>query len=76
MSIRVLFFQICITSIYPEDEDINLSISHAFDSIGFKEKPRYEIKAIEEEDWIKRSQVSLICLICSFYFSLYALLFF
>ncbi|KEH19412.1 ribosomal protein L11 methyltransferase [Medicago truncatula] len=50
--------EICITSIYPEDEDINLSISHAFDSIGFKEKPRYEIKAIEEEDWIKRSQES------------------
>ncbi|XP_073219923.1 uncharacterized protein [Cicer arietinum] len=49
---------ICITSIYPQEEDINLSISHAFDSIGFKEKPRYEIKAIEEEDWIKRSQES------------------
>ncbi|CAI8606946.1 unnamed protein product [Vicia faba] len=50
--------EICITSIYPEGEDINLNISHAFDSIGFKEKPRYEIKAIEEEDWIKRSQES------------------
>ncbi|KAK2355255.1 ribosomal protein L11 methyltransferase [Trifolium repens] len=50
--------EICITSIYPEDEDINMSISHAFDSIGFKEKPIYEIKAIEEEDWIKRSQES------------------
>lgn len=50
--------EICITSIYPQEEDINLSISHAFDSIGFKEKPRYEIKAIEEEDWIKRSQES------------------
>ncbi|XP_058747392.1 uncharacterized protein LOC131620355 isoform X2 [Vicia villosa] len=50
--------EICITSIYPEGEDINLNISHAFDSIGFKEKPRYEIKAIEDEDWIKRSQES------------------
>jgi hypothetical protein len=43
-----------------------MSISHAFDSIGFKEKPIYEIKAIEEEDWIKRSQVNLICLFCAF----------
>ncbi|CAK8561335.1 unnamed protein product [Lathyrus sativus] len=50
--------EICIISIYPEGEDINLNISHAFDSIGFKEKPRYEIKAIEEEDWLKRSQES------------------
>ncbi|CAL5196799.1 unnamed protein product [Lathyrus oleraceus] len=52
--------EICITSIYPEGEDINLNISHAFDSIGFKEKPRYKIKAIEEEDWIKRSQESFL----------------
>ncbi|RYQ96650.1 hypothetical protein Ahy_B08g092491 isoform B [Arachis hypogaea] len=31
-------------------EDINMSISHAADSIGLKEIPRYEVKIIEEDD--------------------------
>lgn len=52
--------QICISSIFPEGEDINLSISHAFDSIGLKETPKYEVKAIDEKNWVKRAQVNLI----------------
>lgn len=52
--------QIRISSIFPEGKDINLSISHAFDSIGLKETPKYEVKAIEEKEWVKRAQVNLI----------------
>ncbi|QHO49264.1 Ribosomal protein methyltransferase [Arachis hypogaea] len=37
-------------------EDINMSISHAADSIGLKEIPRYEVKIIEEDDWMKGDQ--------------------
>ncbi|KAL4393447.1 hypothetical protein AHAS_Ahas02G0052900 [Arachis hypogaea] len=37
-------------------EDINMSISHAADSIGLKEIPRYEVKIIEEDDWMKGAQ--------------------
>ncbi|RYR59798.1 hypothetical protein Ahy_A05g025782 isoform G [Arachis hypogaea] len=38
-------------------EDINMSISHAADSIGLKEIPRYEVKIIEEDDWMKGAQL-------------------
>ncbi|XP_047161101.1 uncharacterized protein LOC124831224 isoform X3 [Vigna umbellata] len=48
--------EICISSIFPEVEDINISILHAADSIGLKEIPRYEVKIYEEDDWMKRSQ--------------------
>jgi len=53
------FLQICISSIFPEVEDISVSILHAADSIGLKEIPRYEVKICEEDDWMKRSQVNL-----------------
>ncbi|RYQ85049.1 hypothetical protein Ahy_B10g104532 isoform A [Arachis hypogaea] len=33
-----------------------MSISHAADSIGLKEIPRYEVKIIEEDDWMKGAQ--------------------
>ncbi|XP_027909269.1 uncharacterized protein LOC114168582 isoform X1 [Vigna unguiculata] len=51
--------EICISSIFPEVEDISVSILHAADSIGLKEIPRYEVKICEEDDWMKRSQESL-----------------
>ncbi|RYR63003.1 hypothetical protein Ahy_A04g020784 isoform D [Arachis hypogaea] len=41
---------------YIKGEDINMSISHAADSIGLKEIPRYEVKIIEEDDWMKGAQ--------------------
>ncbi|KAK7313083.1 hypothetical protein VNO77_37471 [Canavalia gladiata] len=50
--------EICISSIFPQGEDINLSISHAADSIGLKEIPRYEVKINEEVDWVKINQES------------------
>nr|KYP54566.1 Ribosomal protein L11 methyltransferase [Cajanus cajan] len=49
--------EICISSIFHEVEDINVSISHAADSIGLKEIPRYVVKT-NEEDWVKKSQES------------------
>ncbi|KAK7317714.1 hypothetical protein RJT34_02169 [Clitoria ternatea] len=53
--------EISISSIFPEGEDINVSISHAADSIGLEETPRYEVKINEEEeDWIKRAQESFL----------------
>ncbi|XLT46768.1 hypothetical protein HN873_039372 [Arachis hypogaea] len=53
---RELAQQICVSSIFLEGEDINMSISHAADSIGLKEIPRYEVKIIEEDDWMKGAQ--------------------
>ncbi|KAL1363429.1 hypothetical protein HN51_011645 [Arachis hypogaea] len=50
--------EICVSSIFLEGEDINMSISHAADSIGLKEIPRYEVKIIEEDDWMKGAQES------------------
>ncbi|RYR63013.1 hypothetical protein Ahy_A04g020784 isoform Q [Arachis hypogaea] len=44
------------TGDYIKGEDINMSISHAADSIGLKEIPRYEVKIIEEDDWMKGAQ--------------------
>ncbi|XLR35139.1 hypothetical protein S83_063039, partial [Arachis hypogaea] len=48
--------EICVSSIFLEGKDINMSISHAADSIGLKEIPRYEVKIIEEDDWMKGAQ--------------------
>ncbi|XP_016188800.1 uncharacterized protein LOC107630228 isoform X3 [Arachis ipaensis] len=48
--------EVCVSSIFLEGEDINMSISHAADSIGLKEIPRYEVKIIEEDDWMKGAQ--------------------
>ncbi|XLR50508.1 hypothetical protein HN51_001200, partial [Arachis hypogaea] len=50
VSTRVYGSQSC------KGEDINMSISHAADSIGLKEIPRYEVKIIEEDDWMKGDQ--------------------
>ncbi|XLR23408.1 hypothetical protein S83_051308, partial [Arachis hypogaea] len=48
--------QICVSSIFLEGEDINMSISHAADSISLKKIPRYEVKIIDEDDWMKGAQ--------------------
>ncbi|KAE9592902.1 putative ribosomal protein L11 methyltransferase [Lupinus albus] len=50
--------EICISSIFPDGEDVNMSISHAADSIGLKEIPRYEVKINEDNEWMKKSQES------------------
>ncbi|KAL1361245.1 hypothetical protein AAHE18_04G239300 [Arachis hypogaea] len=57
---RELAQQICVSSIFLEGEDINMSISHAADSIGLKEIPRYEVKIIEEDDWMKGAQPRVV----------------
>ena len=56
--------QICISSIFPEGHNVSLSISHAADSIGLKEIPKYEVRVGEQYDWIKKTQVDL--LLCPF----------
>ncbi|XP_020979408.1 uncharacterized protein LOC107640573 isoform X2 [Arachis ipaensis] len=48
--------EICVSSIFLEGEDINMSISHAADSISLKKIPRYEVKIIDEDDWMKGAQ--------------------
>ncbi|KAL5565284.1 hypothetical protein UlMin_028448 [Ulmus minor] len=50
--------EICIDSIFPEDEDVSMCISHAADSIGLKQIPKYEVKLGDQYDWIKKTQES------------------
>ncbi|KAM5586103.1 hypothetical protein ABKV19_005144 [Rosa sericea] len=50
--------EICITSIFPEGEDVNTCISCAADSISLKEIPSYEVTIGEQYDWIKKTQES------------------
>ncbi|OMO88935.1 Ribosomal protein L11 methyltransferase [Corchorus capsularis] len=50
--------EICIESIFPELEDVDVCISQAADSIGLKEIPSYEVKKGEHHDWIKKTQES------------------
>lgn len=54
--------QICITSIFPEGEDVNTCISRAADSISLKEMPSYKVTMGEQYDWIKKTQVILLLL--------------
>ncbi|TYI32279.1 hypothetical protein ES332_A04G048600v1 [Gossypium tomentosum] len=50
--------EICIESIFPESEDVDVCISQAADSVGFKMIPSYEVKTGEHYDWIKKTQES------------------
>ncbi|KAI4321847.1 hypothetical protein MLD38_035180 [Melastoma candidum] len=52
--------EICITSIYPPDEDVAESISKASDSVGLKELPQYQVEVLdlEQEGWIRKTQES------------------
>lgn len=48
-----------------------MSISHAVDSIGLKEIPRYEVKINEDDEWMKKSQVNLLLFFCSSSFPMF-----
>ncbi|KAE8691869.1 hypothetical protein F3Y22_tig00110865pilonHSYRG00212 [Hibiscus syriacus] len=50
--------EICIESIFPESEEVDVCISQAIDSVGLKEIPSYEVKTGEHCDWIKKTQES------------------
>ncbi|KAK8676898.1 hypothetical protein V6N13_142457 [Hibiscus sabdariffa] len=50
--------EICIESIFPKSEDVDVCISQATDSVGLKEIPSYEVKTSEHYDWIKKTQES------------------
>ncbi|PON34142.1 S-adenosyl-L-methionine-dependent methyltransferase [Parasponia andersonii] len=49
---------ICVSSIFPEGHNVSSCISHAADSIGLKEIPKYEVRVGEQYDWIKKTQES------------------
>ncbi|KAF5185343.1 Ribosomal l11 methyltransferase, partial [Thalictrum thalictroides] len=48
--------EICINSIFTEDQDVSTCISHAADSIGLKEMPSYEVINNEKYEWIKKAK--------------------
>ncbi|MBA0867275.1 hypothetical protein Goshw_028907 [Gossypium schwendimanii] len=50
--------EICIESIFPESEDVDVCILRASDSVGLKMIPSYEVKTGEHYDWIKKTQES------------------
>ncbi|XP_050370942.1 uncharacterized protein LOC126788951 [Argentina anserina] len=50
--------EICITSIFPDGEDVDTCISHAAGSISLNEIPPYEVTIGEQYDWIKKTQES------------------
>ena len=45
-------------SLFPECQDADVCISQAADSIGLKEIPKYEIKMVEQYDWVRKTQVN------------------
>lgn len=65
--IFVFLMQICIESIFPESEDVDVCISQAADSVGLKMIPSYEVKTGEHYDWIKKTQVSSLFSLSIFY---------
>ncbi|KDP45870.1 hypothetical protein JCGZ_15314 [Jatropha curcas] len=50
--------EICIESIFPECQDVDVSLSQAADSIGLKDIPNYEVKKGMQCDWIQKTQES------------------
>lgn len=56
--------QIFIDSIFPESEDVDTCISWAVDSIGLKELPSYEVKIGDQCNWIQKTQVHLLSVLC------------
>ncbi|XVE50192.1 hypothetical protein DITRI_Ditri01bG0142300 [Diplodiscus trichospermus] len=50
--------EICIESIFPELDNVDVCISQAANSVGLKEIPSYEVKTGEQHDWIKKTQES------------------
>ncbi|XP_059661490.1 uncharacterized protein LOC132307683 isoform X2 [Cornus florida] len=50
--------EVCISSIFFNCQDVDECISHAADSIGLKEIPRYEVIMGDHSDWIKKTQES------------------
>uniref|UniRef100_A0A1D1YX18 ETFB lysine methyltransferase n=1 Tax=Anthurium amnicola TaxID=1678845 RepID=A0A1D1YX18_9ARAE len=48
--------QICITSIFTDDQHVQMCISNAAKSIGLKETPSYEVTVSEQFNWIRNVQ--------------------
>ncbi|KAJ6728117.1 ELECTRON TRANSFER FLAVOPROTEIN BETA SUBUNIT LYSINE METHYLTRANSFERASE [Salix koriyanagi] len=50
--------EVCIDSIFPECEDVDMCLSQAANSIGLKETPPYEIHLGDQGDWVRKTQES------------------
>ncbi|KAF9672776.1 hypothetical protein SADUNF_Sadunf11G0079400 [Salix dunnii] len=50
--------EVCIDSIFPECEDVDMCLSQAANSIGLKETPPYEIHLGNQDDWVRKTQES------------------
>ncbi|KAJ6417152.1 hypothetical protein OIU84_002954 [Salix udensis] len=50
--------EVCIDSIFPECEDVDMCLSQAANSIGLKETPPYEIHLGDQDDWVRKTQES------------------
>ncbi|KAG8637161.1 ribosomal protein L11 methyltransferase isoform X2 [Manihot esculenta] len=48
--------EIHIDSVFPQFQDVDVSLSQAADSIGLKEIPAYEVKMGKQCDWIRKTQ--------------------
>ncbi|WCJ32198.1 ribosomal protein L11 methyltransferase-related [Euphorbia peplus] len=50
--------QVCIDSIFPECENVDMCLAQAADSIGLKKIPAYEVKIGQQYDWVRKTQES------------------
>ncbi|XP_065862032.1 uncharacterized protein [Euphorbia lathyris] len=48
--------EICIDSIFPECQNVDMCLAQAADSIGLKKIPAYEVKIGEQYDWVRKTQ--------------------
>ena len=54
-----------MTALFPAEQDAEESLSFAFESIGLKEIPPYEIEAVKHQDWEQEVKVYDVILISS-----------
>ncbi|KAL9383346.1 hypothetical protein Peur_023669 [Populus x canadensis] len=50
--------EVCIDSIFPEFEDVDICLSQAANSIGLKETPPYEVNLGDQYEWVRKTQES------------------
>lgn len=48
--------EVCIDSIFPEFEDVDMCLSQAANSIGLKETPPYEVNLGDQYEWVRKTQ--------------------
>ena len=60
-----MLLQSKLTALFPAEQDVEESLSFAFESIGLKEMPPYEIEAVKHQDWEQEVKVYDVILISS-----------